>query len=173
MSYPFPGKPVAPGTSGRPSAFRTLALYTGLVGIPALGLVAVLNVGRQLHAPPSVGGAWLVGSVSGGAGECGTLSRGAAVAVSQSGVYVTVTLGGGDDPLSVATRLDGDSLTGTVPANAACPLLADARLMATVDRTSTPHRLAARVVPADGRGAALGFTATRLPAEVRGTGAGH
>lgn len=164
---------MTPETSGRLSAVRTLALYAGLVGIPILGLVAVLHAGQRLQAPPSVGGAWRVESVDGGAGECGPLARGAVLAVSQSGVYVTLAIGGEGDIVSIATRLDGDSLTGTVPATAACPRLDGARLVATVDRTSAPHRMAGRVVPADGRGAAVGFTATRLPVEARGAGAGH
>ena len=43
----------------------------------------------------------------------------------------------------------------------------------TADRTSAPHRMAARVVTVDGRGATVRFTATRLPAQARGAGAGH
>ncbi|HEV2175793.1 MAG TPA: hypothetical protein VGW33_01095 [Terriglobia bacterium] len=37
---------------------KLVAVYLGLVGVPLLGLLGVLRVGRRLAAPISVGGSW-------------------------------------------------------------------------------------------------------------------
>lgn len=39
---------------------RSVILYLVLVGLPAIGLSAVLNIGRQLVPPASFGGSWRV-----------------------------------------------------------------------------------------------------------------
>jgi hypothetical protein len=146
-------------------------LYVFLVGTPLLGLAAILHHGRRLQAPPSIGGAWRVETVAaaGGAGDCAALAPGAVVDVSQSGRYVTVTAGRAASTVVAPARLDAGALRGTVSGASACPVLAGATLEATVDRSTTPHRMSARL---DG-GASVAFLATRLPAETRRGGKGH
>lgn len=165
---------MAPETSGRPSAVRSLLLYPILIGGPLLGLAAIVHAGQRLHAPPAVGGGWAVDSVaaSGGAGECAALVRGAGLAVSQSGIYATATFGGEPGVVSIPMRLSGDSLTGTISATAACSSLDGGWWEASVDRTSSPHRMTGRISLSDTLATVVRLTATRRPAETGG-GEGH
>ena len=81
---------------------RSVLLYGAMVGIPLALLLGVLGVGRDLAAPPSLGGAWRVESGA----TCG-LSQGERFDIVQSGQFVVIRLSA-RSPLQ--GRLDGDVL---------------------------------------------------------------
>lgn len=66
---------------------RSLAVYSILVGLPLLGLLAVLRQGRYLEAPAAVGGTWQVDVGT----SCG-LTAGDQLEIVQSGQFVAVSL---------------------------------------------------------------------------------
>ena len=87
--------------------------YVFLVGLPVLGLVAVLKSGRGLNAPFSVDGAWKIDSGTGrlSTSPCGdflsSLSN-APISISQSGKTLVVTLSGGTR--TATGTIDGKAL---------------------------------------------------------------
>jgi hypothetical protein len=83
------------------------------VGLPLLGLVAVLKSGRGLAAPYSVDGAWKIDSSvdRSSASACGNLLSSitsAPLSISQSGKTLVVTLSGGTK--TTAGTLEGKAL---------------------------------------------------------------
>jgi hypothetical protein len=79
------------------STYRITIAYACLVGMPLLGLVAVMRVGRHLVAPASIGGAWNVEADFStlGATPCTALLSSVKqpfLTVAQSGVNVVATL---------------------------------------------------------------------------------
>ena len=66
---------------------RVALLYVALVGLPVVGLLAVLHAGQRLEAPPDVGGVWRVAR----GGACG-LQEGDTFEIAQSGQYLSVEL---------------------------------------------------------------------------------
>ena len=86
---------------------KSVFLYLFLVGIPVMAIAGILHYGGGLEAPPSIGGTWqLALSVSAGAGPaCIDVPVGTALEISQSGVYLLLTL---KDPLNaqLSGRLD-------------------------------------------------------------------
>jgi hypothetical protein len=81
---------------------RSVLLYSAMVGVPLVLLLGVLGMGRDLSAPPSLGGAWRVESGA----TCG-LSQGERFDIVQSGQFVVIRLSA-RSPLQ--GRLDGDVL---------------------------------------------------------------
>lgn len=71
---------------------RTVLTYLFLVGVPFLGVLAVLHAGQRLEAPPSMAGTWRVVD-----GETCGLRAGDVFRVVQSGRYVVVALQGRPD----------------------------------------------------------------------------
>jgi hypothetical protein len=96
-----------------------LAAYLVLVGIPVLGLLGILQAGRRVHAPLSIGGDWTVefaaaeGCANGPAGL-----RQPALNISQSGTEALITLNDGHATTMEATvdnaTLAAKSLTATI-----------------------------------------------------------
>ncbi|HYH79344.1 MAG TPA: hypothetical protein VEX86_06095 [Longimicrobium sp.] len=145
---------------------KTLAIYAVLVGLPLLGLAAILRAGGRLHAPPPVTGEW---RIEGAAVAAGTDTAVQALAISQSGVYLDVALGS----LSLRGRFVGDSMVAerrgrSVRADGACFRDAGVRVRMRVDGEVRPRRMAG-VLESDGRGCApVAFTAVRaVPARRR------
>jgi hypothetical protein len=81
---------------------RSVLLYGAMVGIPLALLLGVLGAGRDLDAPPSLGGAWRVESGA----TCG-LSQGEHFEVVQSGQFVVIRL---SERSPLQGRLEGDIL---------------------------------------------------------------
>ena len=80
---------------------RTIIAYLVLVGIPLVGLVAILDAGADLTAPRVVHGDWVL---EGGAASC--LAQPGTFTISQSGRFLAVQAGGP----SGRGRLEGDDV---------------------------------------------------------------
>jgi len=94
-----------------------VAAYLVLVGAPVLGLLGILEAGRAIAAPVSVGGEWKIEPDS--AVSCADVPAG--MSISQSGAYALITLKDGetmDGAVSGAT-LSGKSLQASIAGNAA------------------------------------------------------
>jgi hypothetical protein len=126
---------------------RVALLYPLLVGLPTLGVLAILRVGEQLVASPALGGEWTVaGHAGAGAPDasaivpvvCGGTAGSrplARVEVIQSGMSAVVALRAPDGARwaagAVAVRADG--ATGALPLDAC----SDAAVLATLDTDGT------------------------------------
>jgi hypothetical protein len=153
---------------------RPLVLYPVLVGVPALGVLAVLRVGARLEAPPSVGGAWSVEAAARAVDPaCAARLAPAALRVTQSGTHLSLAWGG---PRAATLRgtLDGAALSAVEagPGGAGCagPLRVEARLgagrvPATMEGTVSVDGCAACARSA--------FHATRQAPARRGGARGH
>jgi hypothetical protein len=118
-----------------PKAMRSLAVYLALVGIPLLGLAAILRAGARLHAPPSIAGEW---RVLGGPFAIDPATR--VLTISQSGEHVDVALG----TLSLRGRFTGDSLDAErrgMNDGSFGPCPPHLRLRARIDTAARPRRL--------------------------------
>ena len=90
--------------------------YILLVGLPLLGLLGILDLGRGIAAPPAVGGEWTAQFTS---AACAAAElRQPALSISQSGTELVVTLNDGRGTTFPATlsdgRLSARNLTATV-----------------------------------------------------------
>ena len=73
---------------------KHLVQYLALVGLPFLGLLGVLRIGRDMIAPMAVHGRYTVAVIGGTGGPClGELLADSALVVSQSGERIEVRLG--------------------------------------------------------------------------------
>jgi hypothetical protein len=75
------------------------------VGAPVLGLLGILEAGRSLTAPVSVGGEWKVQSDS--VVNCAAVPR--TLTISQSGADLLITLNGGH---TIEGAISGSTLSG-------------------------------------------------------------
>src|SRR5205814_10629530 len=88
-SHAGPKQPVE-----RPSwwvAMRVVLLYLGLVGLPVLGILVLLQVGQTLSAPISLAGTWnaqLSPKSEATAADLGLLPRPMVLTITQSGSVV-------------------------------------------------------------------------------------
>lgn len=131
----------APGPARPHAMARTVLLYLGLVGIPALGVAAILRAGRSITPPISVGGRWAIEADAAAATALPDLAKGAdgsapALVIVQSGVRLAMTLG----PSGLATstaRLDGNRLTAALAKGGTAQLALDG----TVTKASGSPRL--------------------------------
>lgn len=80
---------------------RHVLLYAILVGLPGLGLFAILRVGDSIEPPPMLAGAWALESAGGACLPSDTLT------IAQSGRYLQV------EPRRIDAAVDG---AGTVHA---------------------------------------------------------
>lgn len=128
---------------------KSVLLYLALVGLPMLGVLGVLRLGRHLEAPPDVGGVWRaeIAPAVQLVPPCVELTPEAtAFDVVQSGRHAGVTL---NDP--ARTRLEADLQGIRLWARAAqLPVLGTARAAC----PDAPLELAAILV-AEGRDAEL------------------
>ena len=125
--------------------------YVFLVGLPILGLLAVLKQGHKLIAPISVDGVWQLqaDAIQMAALPCGkTLASttDSAMVISQSGTNFTLSLT--DDPKSTASgTLDGTTLKASIVPSAAwsseggCSDGRQLTLIAKVDPKAEPRSL--------------------------------
>src|SRR5262245_27361548 len=76
---------------------RSVLLYISMVGLPILGMVGALHLGRGLTAPASVAGIWRVelGGPAGGAQRCNEApaSEPLALQIIQSGRRIAISVG--------------------------------------------------------------------------------
>lgn len=99
---------------------KTAAYYLLLVGLPFLGLLAILRVGSGIVPPRAIGGVWDV-ELAGDAAPtgCPGLAFGSdsgEMRVSQSGERATVQLSDAAGT-SFSIELREDTLTGSIPAS--------------------------------------------------------
>ncbi|HEX8299802.1 MAG TPA: hypothetical protein VF594_11640, partial [Rubricoccaceae bacterium] len=80
---------------------KSALLYIILVGLPLLGVFAVLRLGEAAEAPPAVGGEWRV--VEGA--QCAVPDS--TIRIEQSGKYVHVLIAGRAE---MTARIAGDAL---------------------------------------------------------------
>ena len=104
-----------------------------MVGVPVLGLLGILEAGRSIPAPLSVGGEWDLQSdpTAGCANPPGSLQRQLACSISQSGAEAVITLHDGRGTTLEAT-IDGATLTAKSANGAIAATIAgkvDARTM--------------------------------------------
>jgi hypothetical protein len=146
---------------------RLTTLYGVAVGLPVASIAAVLHMARDIKAPPAIGGAWTVQFADSGAAACAGQASRAPVAfdISQSGVYLTMTLHG-EDRLRFVGRLTSGTAEPIVLAAASTePSHRNVSLAAEVDRSTSPHRMHGvfRGVDCPGTAAAR-FDAAQSPA---------
>lgn len=100
---------------------RFIIGYVLLVGLPVLALVAVLNRGRDLTAPTSVGGVWKFEIApdrpsNSACGESLSLLSDSLISISQSGKSLSLTLDNGSRA-AVSALIEGDMISGLLPAS--------------------------------------------------------
>jgi hypothetical protein len=112
----------ATAEGSRMAHIKHLVLYLTLVGLPFLGLLGILRIGRDMSAPMAVHGAYTVAAVGGRGGSClrGLLAD-SALAITQSGERIEVRLGAGAVRMDGQLRGDRLTATGELPATDACP----------------------------------------------------
>jgi hypothetical protein len=99
---------------------RSALIYLGLVGGPILGLLGILEAGKRLVPPPSIGGVWVVQEPLGGElARC--LGPGIRLEIEQSGVRAQVTLDSLRTVVNVELRADSIAGLGPAPAGGGCP----------------------------------------------------
>ncbi len=92
---------------------RTALLYLLLVGVPLVGVTAILYVGAGLEAPRAVSGLWTLALAAGPAPACvaGDGDDDPMLRISQSGPRLEVRLVGvGGERIDLRGRLQGDHL---------------------------------------------------------------
>ena len=96
-------------------------LYAPMVGIPLIGVLIILHVGRRLEAAPAIHGAWRVRSAASTAGTAGCVGNLTAdsihtIVVSQSGPRATLQLQSVDAGVwaNATVRIADHTATGTV-----------------------------------------------------------
>ena len=108
---------------------RIVTHYLVMVGVPVIGILIVLELGRSLTAAPAIAGRWQIepGAPLSGLAAClagGTPAADPVLTISQSGQYLAGRLGGAD--AGRGTALEGTlharmlSLTAAAPARG-CP----------------------------------------------------
>lgn len=146
-----------------------MLLYLALVGVPLLGLLGILRIGRGITPPASVGGVWGIETAPASAAPCPGLlprSENAVLRISQSGPHVGIEMVGGEVRLRGEIRgsvLTASTLAPTGPERIpACSPTAPLHLAATLHRGGGVDRLAGRIeAPGCPRCPALPFRATR------------
>jgi predicted deacylase len=90
-----------------------------MVGVPVLGLLGILEAGRSIPAPLSVGGDWALESdpTANCANPPGSLQRQLAWSISQSGAEAVITLHDGYGT-TLEAAIDGATLTAKSPGGA-------------------------------------------------------
>jgi hypothetical protein len=139
---------------------KHVLLYIAFVGIPVLSLVAVLHAGRDLGAPPSIGGRWKVncGAQLAAAIACSPVQDEDPITlrIGQSGTHLRMELHDKGNTL-LDGQLEGDSVTAQAnpPHGQPAPLLVHAvidpgsqpkTLVGTVDVTRCPSQVQFRAV---------------------------
>jgi hypothetical protein len=121
---------------------RHVLHYLGVVGLPLLGLVVVLEAGRDLSAPIAVRGTYRIMATEGTAASCvSQLLADSTVTITQSGGRVQIRLS------DAAVRLDGWLAGIRVEARGGCSGGEPVRFTATAARVDRQMVLHAQVGP--------------------------
>lgn len=149
---------------------RAAFWYLVFVGLPCLGLFAILRIGEQIEPPRAVHGRYAVTYDSSGTGSCLTAladSSAATFSVSQSGPHLEIALGS----LEFVGAIVGDSIrAAAVVSNAnrrepPCNSSPTVQLVATLTRADADVRLPGEITFAGCESCApLPFRAVRLGA---------
>ena len=147
-----PSRDVAPGTAWimTQANQRFVVAYVLLVGIPLLGLLGALRLGRYLTAPTSVDGVWEIsedpeGSTPDECAESTDRGRKMALTISQSGSNLVASLS--SDSLNTADGQIADntitipSLNVTNPDKNNCGKGRLFSLVATVSQATSPAKM--------------------------------
>ena len=176
-----------PAPAGRSRAARTVLLYLVLVGLPLAGLLGILRVGRALTPPPPIGGEWVVetalpaGLPESCAARLRPAARQPALTLSQSGIYLSLTLRGEKGAATLDGRLREDSLFAsaeprarTASRGAECEALDGLRLDAALQHSpgGAARLNGTLAVPGCGGCAPARFTAVRASAPAHRSGKG-
>lgn len=147
---------------------KTILQYMLFVGLPLLGVLGALGIGRNLSAPAAVHGTWALAIPLQPALECQVFAGWngeTQMAISQSGPDLIIVFS--DDTLPGLTgSLTGPSISAATGSGAVPQL----QLIAEVDRQSDPDRLLGSL-QASGCGQPLDFSAQLLPSGA--TSQGH
>ncbi len=108
------------------------------MGVPVLGLLGILEAGRGIPAPLSIGGEWALTSdpTVNCANPPGSLQRQLAWSISQSGTQALITLNDGHATTLEAT-IDGATLTAKSPGGAIAATIAGKPGARTLEGTVT------------------------------------
>lgn len=112
------------------SKSKLLIVYLCLVGIPLLGLLAILRAGERLTPPTSLGGSWKLEAdfTSLASQACRDLLFGIKqpfLIISQSGPSIALTLNNSERTILPGTVENGSLFAGSTPANDDGPISAD------------------------------------------------
>jgi hypothetical protein len=125
---------------------KHLVQYLTLVGIPFLGLLGVLRLGRDVTAPMAVHGTYVIAATGGTGGRClRALLTDSTLVITQSGEQIEVRLG------RSAVLLDGHltgnrlSAEGPLPGIGACAAGQPIRFEGLAIRTGQQVRLDAQL----------------------------
>lgn len=105
---------------------RSILLYLALVGLPILGVLAILRLGEEIEAPPHLGGVWSASLAPAAqlVPPCVELAHDSTVfRIAQSGIHVSIVLNDAART-RIESRLVADRLWGR---NERLPTLGTAR----------------------------------------------
>jgi hypothetical protein len=136
---------------------RSLLLYGALVGLPLLGILLVLQLGRGLTASPSFGGTWRLATASYPDG----CTPPGALRIEQSGARARVGMGAG----TAWGEVDGASFRTLAPVEAPGEGCDGWHVEAEGDGGVVPAHLTGRLVPAGCACAPVPFRAAREDAQ--------
>jgi hypothetical protein len=140
---------------------KTVLLYLGLVGLPLLGVLGILQVGRGLTAPPAFGGTWRLAAA---ASEDGCTLPAAPLHVAQSGWRAQVALGA----TAVQADVDGRALRTREAVAAHGGPCRGWHVEAEGQGAPVPDALVGRLVPEGCACAPVPFRALRVPGAPEG-----
>ena len=142
---------------------KTLLQYLLFVGLPLLGVLVALALGRNLSAPAAVHGTWALAIPQQPALQCQAFAGwngDTQMAISQSGPDLIIVFS--DKALTALTgSLTGLSITAATGSGAPYPI----QLTAEIDRQGDPNRMIGSLVAA-GCDPRLNFSAELLPSGV-------
>jgi hypothetical protein len=138
-------------------------LYVVMVGVPAIFVIGLLQMGRDLKAPASVHGVWTLDlPASGATGACGSgLSWNEApnLIISQSGPYISLTFNDGEhtkfDGILKGTEISGETIKKSAES-------LDLQIIAEIDRQVEPDRVQI-ALKLRGCDESISLVGTRLP----------
>lgn len=137
---------------------RSILLYLALVGVPLLGVLGILQIGRGLVPPPAFGGTWRIEPETAESGAGCALPAGT-MRIEQSGLRARVMLGAG----AGSAEVDGRALRTRTLLPTSGGDCSGWHLDAAGLGGAVPERLEGRLVPEGCACAPVAFTARRTP----------
>lgn len=102
---------------------KAMRLYAPMVGIPFIGVLAILQFGRRLEAAPAIHGVWRVRAAASTEGPAGCLAQLSTdsvhtIVASQSGPRASLRVQSADASVwgNAALRIDDHTASGTLAA---------------------------------------------------------